>query len=549
MQPLETSLAETSLQSPPRPERRRYLRHKVHTPAYACLNPSAVQPLDLCEIVDISETGMAIQAFSPLVIGSDESFSLDLSETGAFVQTIGSVIWSEPSGRSGIRFPALADESLPTLRQWMFANAIAGSGISVAAPVKEVTVPEQNVASESEAASVAPSEYDAPAHTDYTAVLSALGAVKKEVESLGPDLEAVLQLVTRRSLTFTRATGAAIAMTEAQDMVCRASAGADAPPLGARLQAGAGFSGECIRTGILLRCDDSEVDPRVDRESSRSLGIRSMVAVPIRRQSSIVGLLEIFSPQPSNFELSDEIVLQRLAEVISVALDRAEASPRDTTQKVSPPVDDEFPVETPADLPLPLPQLSRSRNLVLVCAAVTVIFVVAWLVGTWDNSRTNGPIRRSSQAQASQSPPVAVSQLSTAPVAPDSTLEGLRRLADQGDPVAEFALGTRYATGEGVPADFVEAARWFTKAAEEGNVTAQSTLGTYYWAGRGVSKDPIKAYFWSLVAQADGDATSKDRATLLASHLTHGQTLAVQQQAREWVKRHPPVLQSSSATQ
>lgn len=539
MQHLYTSPAETHSQPAHSPERRRRLRHRVQTPAYACLNPSAVQPLDLCEIVDISESGMAIQAFSPLEVGRAESFSLDLSETGAFVQTSGLVIWSDPSGRSGIRFPAIADESLPVLRQWMFANAIAGCGNSVALPENEDREFEQDVASYHGHTVVEPAEYDAPAHSDYTAVLSALGAVKKEVESLGADLDAALQLVTRRSLTFTRATGAAIALTAGQDMVCRASAGGDAPPVGARLQTGAGFSGECVRSGILLRCDDTELDPRVDRESSRLLGIRSMVAVPIRHKSLIVGLLEIFSAQPSNFELSDEIVLQRLAEVTSAALDRAEERRGATLQKASPPVDDEFPVETPADIPLPLPQLSRSRNLVLIGAAVTVIFVIAWLIGTWDNSRMNGLTQRSSRTQPQQLP---VSQSSVVPTA-DNTLEGLRRLADQGDSVAEFAVGTRYATGEGVTEDFAEAARWFTKAAEAGNVTAQSTLGTYYWAGRGVSKDPIKAYFWSLVAQADGDSSSKDRATLLASQLTHGQMLAVQQQAKEWVRRHPPAAQ------
>src|SRR5277367_5348076 len=173
MQQLYTTPAETDSQPAPRPERRRRLRHRVQTPAYACLNPSTVQPLDLCEIVDISESGMAIQAFSPLEVGRAESFSLDLSETGAFVQTSGLVIWSEPSGRSGIQFPAIADESLPVLRQWMFANAIAGCGNSVAAPEDEVHESEQDVVSQHGYAVVEPSEYDAPAHSDYTAVLSA----------------------------------------------------------------------------------------------------------------------------------------------------------------------------------------------------------------------------------------------------------------------------------------------------------------------------------------------------------------------------------------
>jgi len=339
-------------------------------------------------------------------------------------------------------------------------------------------------------------------------------------------------------------------MTEGQDMVCRASAGGDAPPLGARLQAGVGFSGECARTGTLLRCDDSEMDPRVDRESSRSLGIRSMIAVPIRSGGSVVGLLEAFSPEPANFVPSDEIVLQRLAEIVSAASDRAQSPQADRMQKIALPVDDEFPVETPADLPLP--QLSRSRSFVLIGAAVTVVFVIAWLIGPWDSSRMNGSIPRSAQVQPSPEEPLQGPSSHVSPAAataPGTSMVALRRLADQGDSAAQFAVGARYATGDEVSTDYTEAARWFTKAAEQGNVAAQATLGSYYGAGRGVPPDPIKAYFWSLVAEADGDAASKDRAEIVASHLTHGQMLAVQQQARQWVRQHPAASPSSSAAQ
>ena len=257
MHPLDTSSAEPGLQSANSPaERRRRVRHRVHSPAYACLNPTEVQSLDLCEIVDISEAGMAIQAFSPLQVGSEERFSLDLPETGAFVQTSGQVVWSEASGRTGIRFLEIADGAASTLQQWLLANALAGAAEVPATVTRDANAEDvTEAAADSDAGSDI--DYDAPTYADYTAVLSGLAAVKREVESLGADLDAILQLVARRSLTFTRAAGAAIALSENQDMVCRASAG-DAPPLDTRLLTGVGFSGECVRTGTLLRCDDSE---------------------------------------------------------------------------------------------------------------------------------------------------------------------------------------------------------------------------------------------------------------------------------------------------
>src|SRR4029077_16009214 len=98
-----------------------------------------------------------------------------------------------------------------------------------------------------------------------------------------------------------------------REMTCVASAGDDAPPVRSRLQVGSGFSGECVRTGRSLRCDDSETDDRVDRAGCKALGIRSMVAVPIRSGSKVAGLLEVFSSQPYAFSAGDIGALQQLA--------------------------------------------------------------------------------------------------------------------------------------------------------------------------------------------------------------------------------------------
>jgi len=69
-------------------------------------------------------------------------------------------------------------------------------------------------------------------------------------------------------------------------------------------------------------------------------------------------------------------------------------------------------------------------------------------------------------------------------------------------------------------------------------VVAQATLGAYYWAGRGVPQDLSKAYFWSILAQAGGDEASKYRVAVLASRMSHGQVVAAQEQANDWIKRH-----------
>jgi putative methionine-R-sulfoxide reductase with GAF domain len=501
----------------------------VQLPAYASLGGSSTAPaLDLSEIININEDGMAIQTSSPLEVNQHATFSLDLPETHALIRTEGQVIWAGSSGRVGVRFSDMAPELKLALKQWLFANAIAAyanqtEDVSHALDLSDENLPPQ----QSPGAAIE----DFGPRPDHTAVLSALAAATSEVKAVGDDLEAALFLIARRAQTFTRASSAAIALTEGQDMVCRANAGPSAPPLGAHLKIGSGFSGLCVRTGLLLRCDDSETDERVDRESCRFLAVRSMIAAPIRWDVSTIGLLEVFSTEAHAFGSEAELVVSRLAEITSNAVHRA-GSPLDCSPPKLANVDDEFSTEELTNLPLP--ELSRSRNALLAAAGITIVLVILWLTGTW---KGDGSHRAISSPSVKQSQAIPASSPATSAAADD--FQALRRLADQGDPAAQFAVGASYATGEDAPQDYTEAVRWFTKAAEQGHVAAQATLGAYYWAGRGVPPDLSRAYFWSFLAEAGGDEASRSRVALLASRLTRDQIVVAQKQANEWLKRHP----------
>jgi len=109
-------------------------------------------------------------------------------------------------------------------------------------------------------------------------------------------------------------------MAEDDAIVCRAAAGNIVPEPGARLDPKSGFSGACLRTGGIVRCDDSEHDPRVNVQVCRLLGTRSIVAVPIASAHGTIGLLEAFSAEPHGFNDSDVRSLKLLAELILAAL-------------------------------------------------------------------------------------------------------------------------------------------------------------------------------------------------------------------------------------
>jgi N-acetylmuramoyl-L-alanine amidase len=133
-------------------------------------------------------------------------------------------------------------------------------------------------------------------------------------------LDEVLELVAQRALTITGADGIAIALAEGDAIVCRASAGTIAPDAGVKLDPNSGFSGECLVSGQIVRCDDVDADSRVDLAACRRLGVRSMLAVPFSAKHTVIGLLEGFSSEPYGFNDSDVRSLNLLAELILSAL-------------------------------------------------------------------------------------------------------------------------------------------------------------------------------------------------------------------------------------
>jgi len=528
------------------PNRRRRVRHRIQTPAYACFRSElGSTTLDLHEIIDISEDGVAIQCHTPLEVDRQVHLCLDLADCAEQIYTTGHVVWAN-EGRAGLRFATLSAASLSHLREWLFINVTAGVANG------EIELP----------AAPVPRSQPPP---NYTDTLTAVSAVQRQVEALGPDLASSLQLVAERAQALVRASGAAIALADSDPdfMVCRASAGPDAPPVGARLQVGSGFSGECVKSGILLHCDDTELDDRVDRDSCRSLGIRSILAAPVRAAERSVGLVEAFSPQPNAFTEADGRVLQRLAETVLDAANRAAraenlppvggeapapfAAPQGSVLFAA--ADEEAKHNAPAAEKSSAVSLSLPRRhlLVLVCAAATIALALGYRLAPWIHNAAAPWVqsklhsRGQSHLQtvlASSPPPKAEIASATTPSVETATLDELRQMADKGDAAAANTIGLRYATGEGVPLSEAEAVRWFTKSAEAGYVPAQSKLGSIYFSGRGVPQDSTRAYFWMAIARLSGDDASKTLAPLVRARLTRAQVTSIELEADRWLQEH-----------
>jgi GAF domain-containing protein len=136
------------------------------------------------------------------------------------------------------------------------------------------------------------------------------------------NLEPAISLIAERAQALTGASGAAIALRKGDEMVCRARAGRTAPDLGVRLQSDSGISADCVRTGQVVMCHDAQYDPNVNVAACQRLGVRSILAAPLRHFRRTLGVFEVFSSAPHAFAERDVATMQLLSSVMVAALSR-----------------------------------------------------------------------------------------------------------------------------------------------------------------------------------------------------------------------------------
>jgi TonB family protein len=203
--------------------------------------------------------------------------------------------------------------------------------------------------------------------------------------------EAMLRAIADTARILTGANGTAIALRTNGVVVCRARSGDIAPELGALLNVDSGISGECFRLSRVLRCDDTQSDNRVEPEVCRSLGIRSIAAVPLRSPEGTFGIIEVLSSQAGAFAKEQVNFLKDLAEIAEAAHLREGRAKTSTPAQASkpvalpeimaaPPARPERPSPTPVKEAVPK---AKHRSWILVGAVAVVVMVLASAVVWW----------------------------------------------------------------------------------------------------------------------------------------------------------------------
>ena len=124
--------------------------------------------------------------------------------------------------------------------------------------------------------------------------------------------------LAERAQAHTRATGCAIALKLGDKLFVRTSIGL-APEVGASLPIGEGAIGECARAGRPCNLAENQIDATL-----RSLGVRSVIAIPIHHAGIFYGVLVTLSQAPEAFTRMHVAIMMTMANEVARVLKRME---------------------------------------------------------------------------------------------------------------------------------------------------------------------------------------------------------------------------------
>lgn len=138
-----------------------------------------------------------------------------------------------------------------------------------------------------------------------TELFQAVIQMQQAVSAAGLDSATVMRVIAEGSLRLTGASGVVIEAIEGEDLAPLVHLGT-APR---RLERGNSLSDDCVRTGELQRCDD----------------VDSLLAMPLKDEHRIVGVLKVVSPNAGGFSERDEKALRLVGGLMGPALGHAAA--------------------------------------------------------------------------------------------------------------------------------------------------------------------------------------------------------------------------------
>lgn len=156
----------------------------------------------------------------------------------------------------------------------------------------------------------------------YTRTLAEIVETERLIQDQRVDSQTAVELIAERTLTITRADGVAVGVLENGKLVYRADTGDTASQLNSPALITDSLAAECFRTGKALQSPSTRSDDRIDQALRQRLGVESLLAIPIRQEGKIAGVLELRFKHPNAFQSHDLRTCQLMSGLIGEVLTR-----------------------------------------------------------------------------------------------------------------------------------------------------------------------------------------------------------------------------------
>jgi hypothetical protein len=143
---------------------------------------------------------------------------------------------------------------------------------------------------------------------------------ERDVAEIPLEVQNVLQLVQELLMISMGAAGVAIALGDSGSMQCVSSIG-DAPSVNIPLHLGNTLSGQCVRTGQVVRFHSANAPEAYP-------GPRSALLAPVFLHGCVAGLVGIFSGEADAFGNSSLAALRHAASMIGLCMAKIEEVPK-----------------------------------------------------------------------------------------------------------------------------------------------------------------------------------------------------------------------------
>lgn len=157
-------------------------------------------------------------------------------------------------------------------------------------------------------------------------VLERMAAViqtQGDIALAGLDLDQVMRLIAERAQVLCAARGACVALIESESLVYRVGTGSATGLQGLRVRIDESLTGSRALTSEVLHTDDALKDHRLRRDLVQLFGVRSLITVPLRRDTQPVGVLHVVSDVPYAFVDWDVRTLELMAGLLGAAMGNA----------------------------------------------------------------------------------------------------------------------------------------------------------------------------------------------------------------------------------